>query len=340
MKINQINQTNFAGLKYKNGIKTKNALCNEMKEFLSVNEKRINALKDIDVIVDSDKKDFLLGIKNVRYLNPLYNRFYDNGKYNIKLEDNGEIKIWNHKEADLHYRRWLKPTETPGIYDISIAEVFGFLDLRPAYYGYNSPEHILQCAELLDSASKQIDEAESEYGMNCVEVLNNVDRDMELGHRMDMIDKIIDTYTFEDNIQERMPTRDLEDLYSHREMVDGFKSYGIHIASDSLGTPEIDDKKGYIDENYSEFYERNGYLIYYSKDRNDYTVAPIESDDVYYTLCPSPNNDGKYRCYKGFYDGGSNLSSFAGDHFDQLVDFMKILEKIAQSIEENKVKTN
>lgn len=339
MKINQINQTNFAGLKYKNGIKTKNALCNEMKEFLSVNEKRINALKDIDVIVDSDKKDFMLGIKNIRYLDTHYERFYENGKYGIHKADDGSIEVWS-GATDVHRRRRLIPTENTGIYNVSIADVIGFLDLRPSYYDANSHEHTLQFAELLDSASKQIDEAESEYGMNCVEVLNNVDRDMELGHRMDMIDKIIDTYTFEDNIQERMPTRDLEDLYSHREMVDGFKSYGIHIASDSLGTPEVDDKKGYIDENYSEFYERNGYLIYYSKDRNDYTVAPIESDYIYYTLCPSPNNDGKYLCYKGFYDGGSNLSSFAGDHFDQLVDFIKILEKIAQSIEESQATIN
>lgn len=335
MKVNSVNKSgyysNFTGLKYQNGIKTKNALSSDIKEFLSANKDRINALRDIDIIVDSDKKDFMLGIKNIRYLNPHYKRFYDNGEYDIQLADNGEIEIWNRKKADLHYRRWLKPTVIPGIYNVSIAQVLGFLDLRPEYYSYNSPAHILECAELLDSASKQIDAAEKEFGMDCVEALDNVDEYMELGHRMNIIDKIINTYTFEQNIQERMPTRELEALYSHKETVDEFKSYGIHL--DTSATPEVVDKKGYVNENYSEFYEQNGYVIYYSKDRNDYTVAPIDNEYVYYTLCPSKDNDGKYTCHKGFYDGGSNLSCFYGDHFDQLVDFLKILEKIAQSIE-------
>lgn len=336
MKVCNVSQNryfpNFTGIKYRDGIKTKNALCDEMKEFLSANEERINSLRDVDLLVDSEKDNFMLALKNIRYLNPLYKRFYENGKYNIQLKDDGNIEIWNHKSVDIHYRRSLIPTNVPGIYEISIARILGFLDLSPEYDSYNSMENTLQCAELIDATSRQIDEAESVYGMNCVEVLDNVDKDLEFGHRMNIIDEIINIYTFEDNNQEKMPTRNLEALYLHRETVKRFQSYGIHLA-DEYATPEIYDKKGYINEVYSEFYEHNGYVIKYNADRNYYLIAPIEDDCVYYTLYPQKAN--KYRCHWDDYEGGSNLSSFAGNHFDELVDFAKILEKVALSIEED-----
>ena len=338
MKISPITQkrtnTNFTGLKYKNGIKTKNALKPEMRDFLDQNEARINAMKNIDIIVEEDK-NLMFGIKNTRYLDEKYERFYDNDKYGINKFDDGVIDVCSSDSAYQHCRRRLKPTETPGIYNVSIANVFGFRQLgNESYYDANSPENTLKFAELLNSAAEQIDEAETLYGMNCVEVLENVDKDTEFGHRMNLIDEIKDTYTFvEDELPEKMSTRDLEDLYAHKDTVDGFKSYGIHVTVDTFATPEIHDKKGYINEKYSEFYEQNGYVIYNDKEHARYLIAPINDDYTHYTLFSSENHDDKYRCYVDFYDGGSNLSTFCGDHFDHLVKFVQILDIVADSIE-------
>ena len=338
MKIDPIKQkqyhTNFKSLKYKNGIKTQNSLNPNMKEFLSKNEERINSMKNIDIIVD-ENKPLMLGIKNTRYLDKQYGRFYDNNKYSIIKFDDGVIDVCSSDSAYQHCRRRLKPTEIQGIYNVSIANVFGFYQLgNEDYYDFNSPENTLKFAELLNSASEQIDEAETLYGMNCVEVLENVDKDTEFGHRMDIIDQINNTYTFiEDDLPEKMSTRDLEDLYAHKDIVDGFKSFGIHITVDNFATPEIHDKKGYIDEKYSDFYKKNGYSIYKDKRYNRYIIAPINDKYTHYTLFQNENHDNKYRCYVDFYDGGSNLSTFGGDLFDHLVKFINMLDIVAESIE-------
>ena len=341
MKINSITtrpyNTNFSRLKYQSGIKTKAILTPELKEFLAANEARINKLKCVDIIA-SDLNNIFLDIKNTRYFDPKYERFYNDGNCGINLNDDNVINIWSSNNATIHELRELKPVNknTPGIYSVNIAAVIGFLALNPDYSWTHSPEAILKCAELIDASHQKINDAEFEYGMDCVKVLEETDKLVEYGHRLDLIDNVKNTYNFEqDDILNNMPTEDLEALFNNKEDVENLKYYGITINKDSYNyvEPMIHDKYGYIDDKYSDYYGDNGYVIFNNKEYDRFKIAQVEREYPVFTIF-SKNNDNKYICFVDFYDGGSRLSSFGGTSFNELVQFTKTLDKIANSINE------
>ena len=339
MKINSINpqshNTKFNGLKYQSGIKTKAILKPELKEFLAANEVRINKLKCLDIIAN-DNNILFLDIKNTRYFDPKYERFYNDGNCSINLNNDNAINIWSYSNETVHELRELKPVDknTPGIYNVNVATVIGFLALRPDYVWTYSPEAILKCAELIDSSHQKINDAEFEYGMDCVKVLEETDKLVEYGHRLDLIDNVKNAYNFEqDDIMNNMSTEDLEELFKNKEDVENLKYYGITINKDSYNyiAPIIHDKYGYIDDKYSDYYGDNGYVIFNNKEYNRFKIAPVNREYPVFTIF-SKNNDNKYICFVDFYDGGSRLSSFGGSSFDELVQFTKTLDKIATSI--------
>ena len=336
MKIYPINNTqnrsNFKGLKYLNGIKTKNAMEENLKTFLLNNEVSINALKNVDIIADTNS--LLLGIKNTRYLNPKYKRFYGDGKCYISDLGNGKVAFESSTTvSDVNHVDQLEQTEIPGIYHTWIYDAIGLYN--PSYYYNYSPQAILQFAQFLDSASQKIDEAETKYGMDCVNTLENIDKMEENTRRMIIIDDIAKIYTSEDNILESMETKELEQLYAYRDTVNGFKSFGINISADErFAAPEILDKKGYLDDKYADFYGDNGYAILrYGDNNNSFAIAPLLSDYPEYCLF-TKDNDNKYRCHVEGYEISSTLSTMGGDHFDKLIEFVKLLEKIGDSIEQ------
>ncbi len=339
MKINSINaqpyNTNFNGLKYQNGLKTKAILKPELKEFLKANEARINKLKFVDIIAN-DCNDLFLDIKNTRYLDPNYELFYDEENCGINLNNDNVVEIWSHSHDTVHELRELKPVDkdTQSIYSVNVATIIGFLAFRPDYVWTHSPEAILKCAELIDSSHQKIDDAEYQYGMDCVKVIEEADKLVEYGHRLDLIDKVSSTYNFEqDDILNHLPTDDLENLFKNKEDVENLKYYGITINKTSYNyvEPMIYDKYGYIDDKYSDYYGDNGYVIFNNKEYDRFKIAPIKREYPVFTIF-SKNKDNKYICHVDFYDGGSNLSSFGGSSFNELVQFTKTLDKIADSI--------
>lgn len=336
MKIYPINNTqkhsNFKGLKYLNGIETKNAMQENLKTFLSLNEASINALKDVDIIAYPN--GLLLGIKNTRYLNPKYKRFYGDGKCYISDLGGGNVAFEPpSKVSDVNHVDQLEQTEIPGIYHTWIYDAIGLYN--PSYYYNYSPQAILQFAKFLDSAFQKIDAAEKEYGMDCTNVMENVDKIEENARRMVIIDDIANTYTSENNILESMETKELEQLYAYKDTVNGFKSFGINISTDErFAAPEILDKKGYLDDKYADFYGDNGYVIVrYGNNNGCFAIAPLYSQYPEYCLF-SKDNDNKYRCHVEGCEISSTLSTMGGDHFDKLIKFAELLEKVGESIEQ------
>ena len=335
MKIYPINNTqnhsNFKGLKYLNGIKTENAMEEELKTFLSNNKASINALENVDIIADTT--GLLLGIKNIRYLNSKYQRFYDDGKCHISDLGNGNVAFeLPSTVSDVYHIDQLEQTESPGRYHAWIYDAVGSYSPEN-YYNY-SPQAILKFAQFLDMASQKIDEAETKYGMDCVRIMEELDKMEDDVRRMFLIDSLNNIYTHEDNILERMETKDLEKLYAYRDIVNGFKYFGINISTtDNFEAIEINDKKGYLDDKYVDLYGDNGYaIVRYGDNNNCFAIAPLTSDYPEYCLFPK-NNDNKYRCHAEIYGGGLNLSSMGGDHFDRLIKLVELLEKIGDSIE-------
>ena len=332
---NNAYNTNFNGLKFQNGVKTKSVLSQTINDFIKTNKSEIDGLKSVDLLF-TDNNAVKLCVKNPRYLAEKFNRFYKDKNFEIgDSSADKDIKLYgnpyNFSYYMLHKDKYeLMPTEDTGIYDIRE----GYTDFdNDCKTDWKAPslDGTLKLAKLLDSVNQDIDFAENKYGMDCVNILDKADDIKEQAYREDIIKEIKSSYTVKEELLKKIATHHLEALLNNKEDLDSLKHYGIALQEDDWSSPYLVDKFGYINEQFGSFYANKGYGIVRQKFGNGYIIWPKENEDTSYTL--NDKGKGRYNVYANFYEGGSHLSHIADSHLKDLLKFAKILDDVANSID-------
>lgn len=329
----------FCGLKYKNGIKTKDALSPAVKDLLNKYSNDLAKMKNVDVmVVGSD--EFKLCIKNPRFLDVKYERFYKDKEYEINKDENGSSIELNkapyRKENynspgvyNLFYKIMNKLTQSaePGVYDVACGyrnPGSGNYEWKPAL-----PVRTIEVAKLIDCVMQKIEDAENSYGMNCVNVLDNADEIGRQQYRLNIINQIKQTYGTNGDFSE-IDTKDLETLLRFKDKVSGFKYYGINIDEKHWSHPVyIHNNKYYLDEIFNDYYNEFGLEII--RQSNGFVVKSPEQNYPYYNLKDMGGNN--YNLYNNFYDGGTNLSGLDISSFEELVKLTEALDNVAEFID-------
>lgn len=326
---------NFNGLKYQNGVKTKAILDKTLNDFIKRNKSEIDSLKNVDLLF-TDNSAVKLCVKNPRYLAEKFNRFYKDKNFEIgDSSTEKEIKLfgnpYNFSYYIVHKDKYeLISTEDTGIYDIREGYTDFYNDCKTDWKE-SSLEGILKLAKLLDSVNQNIDSAENKYGMDCVNILNKADDIKEQAYREDIIKEIKSSYTVKEELLQKIATHHLETLLNNKEDLDGIKHYGIALQEEDWSSPYLVDKFGYINEQFGSFYANKGYGIVKQAFGNGYTIWPIGNKDVSYKV--NDKGNGNYNVYVNHYEGGSHLSHIADSHLKGLLNFAKILDDVANSID-------
>ena len=324
---NQNNPNSFKGLRYQSGVKTKNTISPKIKGMIPLLERKCVDMKNVDLIL-TDECKLQLDINKPRYLDEKFQRFYLEENYEIGCNrEDGHISFDNLIEHD-YLKISLAPTNQAGIFNV--------------ISWYKQPNfsadlsNTLKAAELIEKVSNKIEAAEQEHGMDCVSVLNNIDKLTLEAEKTKLIDDIKKSYivTHEEQLKNN-GVRDLYMLINSKEKVDELKNYQIALTGndiDSYIAPCLVDSNGYLDEFYNEFYEKNGLKVLNDSEFHK-TVKLSYGDYPYYSFS---SNDGKtYYAYYDSYEIGSNLSTLEEKHFGMLLYIAKRLDDIGNSIKES-----
>lgn len=314
----------FCGLKYKNGIKTKDALSPAVKDLLNKYNNDIAKMKNVDVmVIGSD--EFKLCIKNPRFLDVKYERFYKDKKYEIK-KDEKDTSVELNKNPYIMNK--LTQSSEPGMYDVACGyrslSTENKCEWKPAL-----PVRTIEVAKLIDCVMQKIEDAENSYGMNCVNVLDNADEIGRQQYRLNIINQIKQTYGTNGDFSE-IDTKDLETLLRFKDKVSEFKYYGINIDEKHWSHPVyIHNNKYYLDEIFNDYYNEFGLEII--RRPNGFVVKSPEQNYPYYNLQDKGGNN--YNLYNNYYDGGSNLSGLDSSSFEELVKLTEALDNVAEFID-------
>lgn len=344
MRINPIVTNSYAirfkGLKYENGEQTKEKINNENSQtstFINMRKSEMEACKNVDMIVTDDGNIRLMP-KTPRYLDDKYQRFYGDKNFEIEKCSDGSIEFYGNKqEINGYYATYYKdtfkinPVNNNGEYEVYKGH-HDFYNHRIKWIKSDN-EKILEFAKFLDGMTQTIDSAEKQYGMNCVDVLNRQDEIKEQQYREGIIEKVKDTYTFEDDeLLSSMPTDYLNILMDNKYKTEECENFGIHISrhpyEKNWPKVQITDKYGYFDEKYNRFFKEENFSI--SKEDGYCRLQYINSEYPYYSF-NSPNQDNNYNIYYDHHEGGSNLSSMGKEHFSKVVDLANMLDRVAKS---------
>ena len=264
-----------------------------------------------------------------RFLSEKYERFFKDKNYVVQNdEEDSSFGLYSrpyYSSNQLLYgiMNKLIPNKEIGVYDVA----FGFsksdytTEWNPA-----PPMRTLEVAKLLDTILQNIDDTENQYGMNCVEVLDNIDEMRKEQERLNIINQIKPFYTTNNEFK-NMNTKELEELLANKDNVANIKNYGIIMDEVKWPYPVlIQDKNGYLDEIFNDYYNEKGWLLV----RRDYgfQMRSLKDKDFYYSL--DDKGEQKYAAHVTFYEGGSNLSSFC--HLEDLVKLMQRLDEVADTI--------
>ena len=344
MKINPVSTSttspNFKSLKYQNGIKTKGALSSELTELLKGYDSAINSMKNIDILA-FDGNILKLFIKTPRFLDEKYDMFYKARDYKIENYEDGssvglysQPKMWDGYKSYYNIKNKLVPTEDIGVYKLEagttyVNDYFSSTDWEEA-----TPIRTLEFAKLLDSILQTIDDAENKYGMNCVNVIENIAKLKAEEDRQNIVNQIKSSYTASDNFT-KASDKLLNILLQNKPEVDKLKHYSL-VIDETERDAYIKDKQGYyLDEIFDKYYNEHGWTLI-RKD-NGFKLQSIKSKEFYYTLGDMGNRT--YNTYHDYYDGGCHLSSICSDDgFKDLLKLAFILDEVATEIEADRAK--
>ena len=306
----------FNALKYQNGIQTKTGLSTELQQLLARYDADINTMKHIDILV-MDGNSINLGIKIPRFLSKTYERFFKEKRYdNVNNEENSFVM----KKGSLINK--LVPDTIPGIYNVFF-KVPDNEEWKPSY-----PIRTLEVAKSLDQIMQDIDNAETNYGLNCVEALQNLEAMRKEEERLNYVNQVKSAY-ITNNEFKNMNIDELKILLEYKDDVMNIENYEIIMDEVNFPYPVlIHDKHGYLDDIFIDYYRKNGWE--FERYSNGFAMRPIGRQYPDYSL--ADKEDHKYNAYIDFYEGGSNLGSFGREHFRQLVDLMKTLDGVAKDI--------
>ena len=319
----QNSNSTFKGLRYQNGIKTKNALTPNVTKMLALLEKKCSGMKNVDLIL-TDESKLQLNILSPRYLNPKFNRFYREENYETGKYDSGNFYFHNIKDHD-YLRIKLLPTDEIGIFNV--------VEDGSTNFGTTLSDTLL-AADLIEKTSDKIKAAEKEYGMDCVRVLDNIDDLTIEAERAKLIDDIKKSYVVLN--EKKLDRQDIDTLYlltNNKVGAESLENYKIGLGGyfdDSIMDVYLVDSKGYLDEAYKEFYEKDGLKIEnYSETGRK--LSPLHGEYPYYSF---GTKDGKsYGVCLDTYEMGSNLSCVDRDHFKKLLSIAGTLDRIAHNID-------
>ena len=319
---------NFGVLKYQNGMRTKAGLSTELKEVLERYDSDIKNMKNIDILV-FDNNNIKLCIKTPRFLNEIYDRFFKDKSYKIQKKEEDSSIIMSGYSNGLWYgtRHKFIPDEVPGIYNVMSDYSYN----GPAAWEPSPPMRTLEIARLLDGIMQNIDNTENRYGINCIEVLNNIENRQKEQKRLDLINEARPLYTVNNDFK-NFDINNLELVLGHKDSVAKLKNYGIFI--DEINSPYpayIQDKKGYLDDIFNEYYKLHGWELR----RFDGGFELCAVGNPYYKYELYNQGDNKYSAWESTYETVSRLSLWVGgyEHFSKLVSLAQKLDDVAKSIQ-------
>lgn len=326
---NQNNHKSFKAVRYQNGIKTKAALSANIKDKLSLLEGKCNGIKNVDLIL-TDKGGIQLDVKTPRYLSQEFKRFYQEKDCETDYTDNQMTRLRIKDDpADIYFL----PTKDIGIYDI-----------KETYETNNFNiflKKVLTGMSLIDTVSENIRSKEEEYGMNCVNVLENVEKYAEESKRMVRLDNINNAYYIPDSkLLEQLPDNWLNILECYEDDVSRLKHYGVAVMEEDKSggrfvNPFLNDKKGYLNDSYKPFYEKMGYNII--QEGESVVVMPKNNQYTQFVLYPVKDKNSDFTAYGVWLNGyeiSSVLTTFGRkEKLDDLVWLANELDKIGNAIE-------
>lgn len=324
MQIHAISKQNnlqsFNGLKYQHGVQTKSALNSKLGGVTNLLEHKCEGLKNVDIIL-TDEGKLQLDVIKPRYLDEKFQRFYLERNYRIGLNrKDGHICFDNNVEHD-YLKISLVPTVVPGIFDV--------LSWHKNPNLGADVSNTLKAAELIENVFNDIDAAEKEHGMDCVSVLNNIDKLTLEAELTRLVDEIKKSYTV--THEKQLAKNGVKELYlliNNRETVDSFKHYKIALVGndrDSFIAPCLVDTEGYLSEVYNDFYKKEGLVV---QDEDDFhkNIKPSFGD---YPIYSFGSKDGQaYHVFLDAYEFSHNLSSLEENNFGKLLSIVERLDKV------------